>query len=99
MYSVHRWHYLDGRRERPYRTIVPLVQIRMTDPEPVAAVSDFFRLGWHGKSGPLKSGKIVYEWRATNRIAAGVAAMLVPYVKCGRVKDKLVKVAEFYDPK
>ena len=90
-----KWH------PRTYRTAYPVVQLRMTDAEPVRAFHKAFG-GWFGMSKPKDkkqngdAKKLVYEWRISHRPALAVARALVVWCRNPSKVVQFQKIIDHY---
>jgi ribosomal protein S19E (S16A) len=79
-----------------YRSASPVIQMSMTDPEPIYALRDAFG-GNVNTTGRTSKGKTVYHWTASCRIAQKVAAALLPHCLCHRKKQQLELIINHYE--
>lgn len=80
---------------KPYKTAAPLLQLRMTDKDPVIAFSKLG--GWFGSSKAAPGGKgPIWESRLSHRVALKAAKMLLPFCKNKSKHLQLNKIITHY---
>lgn len=100
VYKVNRKTYR-GREESGHWLWLPVVQMKMCDPEPIDFMHSLFggyKCSWHNKWDTLSPNpKRVFDWKVSHRRALAVAQDLVLLMKSKRREDQLMKIINHYN--